>query len=469
MKQLRLPAVAGSFYPEDPNVLDKQLDSFLSKATVPEIKGEIKAIIVPHAGYIYSGQVAAYAYKAIEGGDYAVGVVIAPSHYTPFYGASIYKGDAYRIPSGDIPINQKLSRQITQIGGLIKHVPAAHLKEHALEVQLPFLKKVLPDFQLVPMVQGSQDFETCRKLAKAIVVGTAGEKVIIVASSDLSHYHSYREAVELDKIVQEHVKNFDPEGLAKAVGRGICEACGAGPMITAMLAARALGADKAEVLHYANSGDVSGMKSQVVGYMAVALYASGDAASKETFQEQEDTVDMGLTKADKKLLHQIARTTIEAGAKGESVPEFEIDSPVLMEKRGGFVTIKKRGHLRGCIGYIQAVKPLYQTVQEMARAAAFNDHRFAPVKEDELPELELEISVLTPLKPIKDISEIEVGKHGLYMQQGMRSGLLLPQVATEYNWDKLSFLRHTCQKAGLPDNAWQDKDTTIYIFSADIF
>jgi AmmeMemoRadiSam system protein A len=233
-------------------------------------------------------------------------------------------------------------------------------------------------------------------------------------------------------------------------------------MITAMLAARQLGADSARVLHYANSGDVSGSKAQVVGYLAAALYSSRPA-------ERVEGIDTGLSAGDKELLHQIARTAIESKLRGEPLPAFEITSPVLKEKRGGFVTLKKQGRLRGCIGYIQAVKPLYQTVEEMALAAAFNDHRFPPLRVDELPELELEISVLTPLEQIRNIQEIEVGRHGLYLQRGGMSGLLLPQVATEYNWDRLTFLQQTCLKAGLPPGAWQDEDTRIYTFSADIF
>ncbi len=461
MNPLRPPAVAGAFYPEDPAILQADIDAFLAKASPPEIKGEIKALIVPHAGYIYSGQVAAFAYKALEGQSYPTVIVIAPSHRFPLRGASIYKGEGYQLPGGVVPIQQELSQRIAQESKLIDFVPAAHAGEHSLEVQLPFLQRVQPGFQLVPIIMGSQDWKTCHQLARAIVQGVKGERVLLVASSDLSHYHSYARAEELDKIVQDYINNFDPEGLSKAVAGGDCEACGAGPIITAMLAARQLGADSARVLHYANSGDVGGSRAQVVGYLAAALYAG--------FSEQVEAVDTGLSAGDKELLRQIARTAIESKLRGEPPPVCEITSPVLKEKRGGFVTLKKQGRLRGCIGYIQALKPLYQTVAEMAEAAAFDDPRFPPVRVDELPELELEISVLTPLEQIRDIEEIEVGRHGLYLQRGGMSGLLLPQVATEYNWDRLTFLQQTCLKAGLPTDAWQDEDTKIFTFSADIF
>jgi AmmeMemoRadiSam system protein A len=178
---------------------------------------------------------------------------------------------------------------------------------------------------------------------------------------------------------------------------------------------------------------------------------------------------MNLTAKDKHQLLKIAREAIEARLKGEEPPPLAPASDVLKEKRGAFVTLKKRGQLRGCIGYIRAFKPLAETVQEMAVAAAFRDPRFPPLSAEEFKDLQFEISVLSPLKKIKDIREIEVGKHGLYLVNGYRSGLLLPQVATEYGWDKETFLEETCYKAGLPPDAWQDQQTEIYIFSADYF
>jgi AmmeMemoRadiSam system protein A len=180
-------------------------------------------------------------------------------------------------------------------------------------------------------------------------------------------------------------------------------------------------------------------------------------------------IDLGLSDEEKKTLHEIAHTVIWNKASGKEVPKFEVKSEKLNELRGAFVTITKKGSLRGCIGHIKGVKPLYKSVEEMAAAAAFQDPRFPPVTKKELKDLDIEISVLTPFEQISDVSEIEVGKHGLYIERGFYSGLLLPQVATEYNWDRDTFLEHTCRKAGLPPDAWKDKETRIYIFSADIF
>jgi AmmeMemoRadiSam system protein A len=178
---------------------------------------------------------------------------------------------------------------------------------------------------------------------------------------------------------------------------------------------------------------------------------------------------MELTQKEKAALLEIVKKTIASKVNNKNIPKFTIESETLKEKRGAFVTIKKRDHLRGCIGYIRAVKPLWETVQEMAVAAAFHDPRFPALKLDELADLSFEVSVLSPLKRIKDVSEIEVGKHGLYITRGYNSGLLLPQVAVEHNLDKETFLMETCYKAGLPPKSWQEEETEIYIFTADYF
>jgi len=311
-------------------------------------------------------------------------------------------------------------------------------------------------------------WETCQALSTAIAETLRGRNVLLIASTDLSHYHSYEKAVELDRIVLKHIEKFDPEGLYQDLNGNHAEACGGGPVVTIMLAAKALGANRGKVLKYLNSGDVVGDRSRVVGYGAAVFYKTAGGTEKMR-EEKKVGVDLGLGAEDKKCLHDIAKTVIENRARGKPVPEFKVDAPILKENRGAFVTIQKKGQLRGCIGYIEGRGPLHKTIEEMAEAAAFRDPRFAPVKEKELPELEIEISVLTPLKKITDVNEIEVGKHGIYIKSGWYSGLLLPQVATDYGWDRQTFLENTCQKAGLPTNAWKEKNIEIYIFSADIF
>ena len=469
MKEIREPAVAGAFYPDKPEVLSRDVKRYLENAKKEKLEGEIVALVSPHAGYMYSGQVAAYAYKLIEGRVFDSVVVVAPSHRALFKGASVYDRGGYRTPLGVVPIDTDLSKKMMEKRKEIQFLPEAHYQEHSLEVQIPFLQVVSKTFKLVPIVMEPYwSWETCQSLASAIAEAVRGKNVLLIASSDLSHFHSYDEAVKLDKIILNHIDRFDPEGLNRDLKNGRCEACGGGPIISIMLAAKILGANQGKMLKYLNSGDVSGDRSRVVGYAAGVFYKT--LGGKEKMREEKKVgVDLGLNEEEKKTLHHIAKTVIENKAKGKAVPEFKIESPILKENRGAFVTIHRRGQLRGCIGYIEGQGPLHKTIEKMAEAAAFKDPRFTPVKEKELSELDIEISVLTPLKRITDINEIQVGKHGIYMVKGMWADLLVPQVATEYGWDRLAFLEHTCQKAGLPSNAWKDKETEIYIFSADIF
>jgi len=469
MKEIREPAVAGAFYPDKPEILTRDVKRYLENAKKEKVDGEIVALVVPHAGYMYSGQVAAYAYRLIEGKTFDSVVVVGPSHRALFKGASLYDRGAYRTPLGLVSVDVDLSKRMMERRKEIQFLPEAHAEEHSLEVQIPFLQVVFKSFKLVPIVMEPYwSWETCQTLASAIAETVRGKNVLLIASSDLSHFHSYEKAVELDKIVLNHIEKFDAEGLNRDLKQNRCEACGGGPIISIMLAAKALGANKGKVLKCLNSGDVTGDRSRVVGYAAAVFYKTAGGAGKMK-EEKKVGVDLGLSDQDKKSLHHIAKMVIENKVRGKAVPEFKVESPILKENRGAFVTIQKKGQLRGCIGYIEGQGPLYKTIEEMAEAAAFRDPRFVPVTENELPDLEIEISVLTPLKKITDVNEIQVGKHGIYIKQGWLSGLLLPQVATEYGWDRQTFLGHTCEKAGLPSNAWKDKNTDIYIFSADIF
>lgn len=476
MGQVRKPAVAGQFYPGDPVTLTKQLSDFFKNAEKQPVPGKIVALISPHAGYMYSGQVAAYSFKLLEGFSFETVVVICPSHVAYFPGASIYNGGSYETPLSRILVDTTVAGKIADLSKKVFLSDKGHgfsggRGEHSLEVELPFLQLVLGEFKLVPIVVGDQDWGTCEALGEALATALEGKNALIVASTDLSHFHPYDEAVRLDNIVMDHVNSFDPQGLHDDLASRVCEACGGGPVVATMLAAKQLGADKAKVLHYANSGDVTGDKSGVVGYMAAVIYDSEltDDGRKKS-EEKGEALESGLSQDDRETLMNIARTTIRHRVKGEAPPKFEVDSPILKENRGAFVTIHKQGRLRGCIGYIQAIKPLYVTIQEMAEAAALNDHRFPPVSVDELEDLDLEISVLTPLRKIEDANEIETGKHGIVLKKGFHQGVFLPQVATEQGWDRTTFLNEICFKAGIHDkNCWKEKDAEIFIFSAEVF
>ncbi len=461
---VRESILAGSWYPDSPAELSKEVQGLLSKVPSQSVKGKIIAIISPHAGYRYSGWVAAYGYRLIQDEKFDCVILIGPSHRASFKGVSIYPKGGYRTPLGVVPIDEVLSGEIMKKSHLISSIPEIHIQEHSLEIQLPFLQEVLRNFKIIPMIMGDQSWDTCVALSKAIASSIGGLKVLIVASSDLSHYHSYDEAVDMDGIVLNYILNMDPKGLNQDLLSGRCEACGGGPIIATMLAAQILGANKAKILKYGNSGDVTGAKNGVVGYASAVFLQNPGKGEKDKVG-----CDLGLTEEEKKFLHHIAKTVIERRLKGQEIPRFDSPTETLKEPRGAFVTLNKHGGLRGCIGYIRGYKPLYEAVAEMAEAAAFRDPRFMPLTQDELKDIEIEISVLTPLEKIADIGLIEVGRHGLYVERGPFSGLLLPQVATEFGWDRITFLEETCRKAGLPKDAWKEQDTVIYIFSADIF
>jgi hypothetical protein len=466
-KNIRKSVIAGSWYPGDPAVLTRDIKAYLKKVPGDGVSGRVVGLVSPHAGYLYSGQIAAYGYKLVEGQRFDSVIVIGPSHRSLFRGASVYTSGGYETPLGIVPVDADLADRIVRNGGDIRYYPQAHLQEHSVEIQLPFLQVVLGTFSFVPIVMGDQDRRACEELAEAIVKAVKGKKVLVVGSSDLSHFHSYDKASKLDRRVVDLVQKMDTDGLLRDLEGGSCEACGGGPMVVTMLAAKKLGGTGVKILKYANSGDVTGDKGRVVGYLSAAFYVQNPSGTGTS--GNPSSAEKGLSEEEKKALLGHARRSIECRLQGKPLPEPAWVSDAIQEKRGAFVSLKKNGRLRGCIGYIEARKPLVQTVSEMAQAAAFKDPRFPPLKKEELAGLDIEISVLTPLKKISDVDEIEVGKHGLYVVKGFHSGLLLPQVATEYRWDRLTFLQETCYKAGLPADAWQDKATEIYTFSAEVF
>jgi hypothetical protein len=459
-EKIRESAIAGSWYPGESENLKKMLQDFLEKVPEPVCPGQLTALISPHAGYVYSGQTAAYAYKFLEKQSYDTVVVIAPSHRARFAGVSVYDQGGFKTPFGVMPLDTEIISALKAKDAAIRFIPEAHASEHSLEIQLPFIQYLMPKARLVPLVMGDQSLQLCQSLAKTIADTVKGKSVLLVASTDLSHFHPDKEARKLDQVVQDKVKNFDPEGLGNALASGECEACGGGPVAAVMLAAKMLGANQTQILKYSNSGEISGDYERVVGYLSAAIWKN--AAQKK------GAADFGLSDEDKKVLHQIVRDTIEGKCLKKPPKAYDI-SPTLKELRGAFVTLHKHGQLRGCIGHIVAHFPLAETISRMATAAAFEDPRFPPVTAEELKDLEIEISVLTPFQKISNVEEIQVGVHGIYMKKGFHSGLLLPQVATEYKWDRKTFLEQTCRKAGLPGDAWKAQDMEIYVFSADIF
>ncbi len=467
-KQVRQPGVAGTFYPKDPTELAAMIDGFVAQASVPAQKGRVIALIAPHAGYPFSGAVAGHSYALLKGRPTHRVVVIAPSHFEAFSFASVYDGDAYVTPLGSIAVDKEFARKLARLSPEVKlssrgHVPSAEGSEHALEVQLPFLQQTLGDFQLVPVIMGEQSYEASRSLGVALAELIRGTDTLIVASSDLSHYHPYDQAVTLDGKTLNAIGEGDYLTLSDNIQNRTWEACGGGPIVAVMIAAERLGATSARVTKYANTGDVTGDRSRVVGYSAVALL-------QEDASQGRETPKFSLTSAEKRELLEIARKSVESMVRENKTYELPANLPAsLMQDRGAFVTLKEKGELRGCIGYTVAMQPLAETVRDVAAFAALRDTRFRPVVASELSQLKYEVSVLSPLRRVSDISQIRTGEHGLMIVKGRARGLLLPQVAPEQHWDRNTFLDETAMKARLPAKAWSDKDADLFMFTAVVF
>jgi AmmeMemoRadiSam system protein B/AmmeMemoRadiSam system protein A len=477
--KVRPAGVAGGFYPADPKELTQMIDGLLAHNAVPQVTGPLVALICPHAGYMFTGPVAAACFAQLKGRKYTRVIVIAPSHYVNFPFSSIYDGDAYATPLGNVPVDQDFRAKLAKLSSDIKisdqgHVKAGENAEHALEVQLPWLQRTLGDFKLVPIIMGDQNYglerALGRALAKALLTETPESRAqtLIVVSSDLSHYHPYDYANNVDHQTLQAIEDWDYLSLSRNFAmweRGIqtWEACGGGPIVAGMIAAEGLGATHAQILKYANSGDATGDKTRVVGYGAVAITRASAADAKKNAEFQ-------LSGSEKDALMKIARASVETSVRDRKMYLVGATGfPRLEEARGAFVTLKEHGELRGCIGYITPMKSLAETVRDVAAYAALEDSRFTPVTTQELPLLEYEVSVMSPLRRVLDIKEIKVGKHGLIMKQGEIEGILLPQVPVEERWDRDTFIEQTCLKAGLPRQAWKDDGTDIFMFTALVF
>ena len=466
---VRQPGVAGSFYPADPKALTAMIDDMLAHASLsqPPIDDPILAVVAPHAGYQYSGPVAAYTYAALKGRKFSRVVVIAPSHFEAFDFTSVYDGDAYATPLGAVRVDKAFAAQLAKMSPTIQlssrgHTPTKEGAEHAIEVQLPWLQRVLGDFALVPIVMGNQSYENSRALGVAMAKLIQGQDTLILASSDLSHYHPYDEAVKIDHKTLNALQEWDYFSMSQNFQERVWEACGGAPIVAAMIAAERMGANEARVLKYANTGDVTGDHSRVVGYSAdVFLKTPGGKLIKRPFS---------LNVHERSELLALARKSVEhAVREGKLYDADASSSELLNQERGAFVTLKESGELRGCIGYTSSLKPLYLTVRDTATYAALRDPRFSPVSASELPKLEYEISVLSPLRRVLDVRQVKVGQHGLLMKDDTHEGILLPQVPVEEKWDRQKFLEETCAKAGMRAGCWKDESTDIFQFTAVVF
>lgn len=429
---IRPPAVAGAFYPGDAKQLRRQLAQLLASA---DADGERpKALICPHAGYIYSGPTAASAYALLRrfAGDYTRVIVLGPTHRVPVRGLAAPSAEAFATPLGEVPVDQQAIEAIADLPQ-VSIDDDAHALEHSLEVQLPFLQTTLKDFSVLPLAVGQARAE---EVAEVIERLWGGPETLILVSSDLSHYHPYAEARSIDQGSSKAILALSPRLDHQ-------QACGATPVNGLLLAARRHGL-LPRLLDLRNSGDTAGDRDRVVGYAAFAF-------------DEPAALQPGGDDALGEALLTLARDAINARFDGESRAVAKLSE--LAEPGASFVTLTQEGELRGCIGSLEAHRPLRLDVQENAVAAAFRDPRFPPLRREELARTRVEVSLLTAPEPLVAASEAEAlaelrpGEDGVIFQVGPRRATFLPQV-----WESLpngpAFLARLREKAGLPADFW---------------
>lgn len=462
----RKPVVAGTFYPANKEKLIKDLDSFFSDA-LPMAQNSVRAIVVPHAGYVFSGSVAADAYNQIDKNKvYKRIFIIASSHSVSFNGASIYAIGNYETPMGEVKVDTVLCNQLITSSDVFSFNASAHKKEHSLEVQLPFLQYYMEnDFLLVPIIIGSNDIETPKLIAQALKPYFTDDNLFII-SSDFSHYPSDSVAKKVDEETADAIVSANPNVFIDILSKHkqeyisglVTDICGWSSVLTLLYLTKEANLDYKKI-SYRNSGDSKfGEPMRVVGYWAIGVY------------ENNNAMHFHINDTAKKQMLDIARSTLVNRFNKSLDTQSDTTSfePILFDTLGVFVTLHKNGKLRGCIGRFQPTEPLFQLIKKMALASAFQDTRFNPLTVEELKDIEIEISVLTPMKLISDTSEIVLGQHGIYIKKDWSCGTFLPQVANETGWSLDEFLGHCSRdKAGIGWNGW--KDAEVYIYEAIVF
>ena len=458
----RNSAVSGSFYPSSKAELSRDVQKYLLDAK--DFKRQnINAIIVPHAGYVFSAPIAATSYKTLHK-SYKNIFIIGSSHHVNFDGISIYNQGDYQTPLGRVKVNHKIIKELIKGNKLISYKEKAHTKEHTIEVQLPFLQSIYGDeLSIVPIIIASSELDTIESLSQSLKPYFNDENLFVI-STDLSHYPSYEEANIVDMNILNALRKNSSYQLLNAISLNEnsqtknlqTSACGWSSLLTLIYLTQ--DSDYTyEILEYKNSGDSKyGEKDSVVGYGAMRVY-------KEPKEFTLDTIE----KKELLSIAQLALKTAVLDNQRLQIDENNVSSK-LKTQLGAFVTLHLHGDLKGCIGRFEPNQALYEVVIDMAIAASRHDTRFKPVNANELQDIKLEISVLTPRKRVATLDEIEVGKHGIYVKYGPKNGTYLPHVATEMNWNKEEFFKSCCEdKAGIESQ--NCKDAEIYTYKAIIF
>lgn len=470
-KRDRKPAVAGMFYEDEPGLLHGHLKELFSRAKPRATNDEIAAIIVPHAGYVYSGKIAASGFNQIpEDAKIERVFLIGSSHRVAFDGAAVYMEGDFLTPLGAVEVDTEVAGELIDRNLGIFSDPEIHAGEHSLEVQVPFLQFHLKHpFKLVPLLVGPHDASVTPRIAKSLEKWfTSGN--LFVISTDFSHYPSYEKARQVDAFTAEAVLKNNPDELLSVLERnrklnveGLSTSmCGWSSVLTLLNITRQVGGIRWVEVDSGNSGDVSvGDKERVVGYRAMAVYRLA--------KTKKEVAGFSLDKREKLWLIDRAHQALKLAVKGRAIKKPEnLNSENLSMTTGAFVSLYNKGELRGCIGSFGEDEPLWKVVDRMTAAASLHDSRFDPVSEDELNEIEIEISVLTPRRKVAHVHEIVPGKHGIFVEKNGRSGTFLPQVANKTGWNLEELLGHCARdKAGLGWDGW--KNANIFVYEALVF
>jgi hypothetical protein len=457
---------ADRWFPGDGDRLGRLADAYLAGMTVPMAKPPV-ALIVPHAGWQFSGSVAGKTFATLKGRSYKRVILLGPSHRAPVRGASVLRADAYETPLGRIAVDVEARDALLKCN-VVTEQPAAHEGEHSVENQLPMLQRVLKDFKMVELLVGELAPAQRTTLADA-VRALVGDGTLLVASSDFTHFgRNYGYMPFTDRIPERlrrlndmavmKIAQIDVAGWDSYLEQTKDTICGQAAIGVLLKVVEPWEDVRAVPAAFDSSGAQTGDWGNSVTYTGVVFWREGE----------------GLTKAEQETLLRLARDTVAGFLKSRERPTIDPGkydlTPALKARGAAFVTLKNAGELRGCIGHIMAVVPLYESVIENAGNAC-RDQRFAdnPITEKELPKLSIEISVLSPIRRLMDLTSIKLGRDGMVIARAQRQGLFLPQVPIEQGWNRDQYLENLCRKAGLPADALKDPQTEFYKFTAQVF
>lgn len=467
----REPAVAGRFYPANRESLQHDLSQLFASCEKYPKQLKVRAVLVPHAGYVFSGKTAASGFSTISPDSRFSNIfILGSSHIMAFKGAAVFHTGDFITPLGKIKVNTELAKKLINEHACFKFSDNVHIKEHSLEVIVPFIQYYFRNQQqIVPVIIGTDSKNTLKEIAEALRPWFTPDNLFVI-SSDFSHYPPYKEAREVDNATADAILSKDPElflktlsiNSSKNIPNLVTSMCGwTSGLVLLYLAEKNPDLDFIKI-NYCNSGDSQyGNKNEVVGYHAIVL---ADVSKKEKVPAKSG-LEMSFTGEEKEQLFRIVRSSI-ATMLNENRKQVLNPSeilPGLKKNMGAFVTLKIDDKLRGCIGRFASSDPLYKVINQVAIASAFDDSRFMPLTKEEYKKVEIEISVIGPLKKINNISEIILGKHGIYIKKDFRSGTMLPQVAIDNKWTVEEFLGYTSRdKANLGWDGWKGAELYVY-------